>query len=157
MLVRKLRLQKGWSQEQLAFMTGLSVRTIQRAERGLPQSLETRKALAAVFEVDISHFEPEEGNMSEEDKLLKSEEAYAIQYVQGIKRFYQHLILFLVMLGFAGAIYYAHGFIPAYIQFIIVAWALGLILNCLLAFEVFNLFGPKWEKKQVEKRLGRKL
>ncbi|WP_428831123.1 helix-turn-helix domain-containing protein, partial [Campylobacter coli] len=30
MIVRKLRLQRGWSQDQLATMTGLSVRTIQR-------------------------------------------------------------------------------------------------------------------------------
>ncbi|MCP3290272.1 helix-turn-helix domain-containing protein, partial [Aeromonas hydrophila] len=28
MIVRKLRLQRGWSQEQLAAFTGLSVRTI---------------------------------------------------------------------------------------------------------------------------------
>lgn len=32
MIVRKLRLQRGWSQEQLATLTGLSVRTIQRIE-----------------------------------------------------------------------------------------------------------------------------
>ena len=34
MLVQKLRLQRGWSQEQLAVVSGLSVRTIQRIERG---------------------------------------------------------------------------------------------------------------------------
>lgn len=33
MIVRKLRLQRGWSQEQLATLTGLSVRTIQRIGR----------------------------------------------------------------------------------------------------------------------------
>lgn len=52
MLVRKLRLQRGWSQEQLAEFAGLSVRAIQRAERGFPQSLEPRKAFAAVFGAD---------------------------------------------------------------------------------------------------------
>ncbi|WP_345775811.1 hypothetical protein [Vibrio sp. 99-8-1] len=25
------------------------------------------------------------------------------------------------------------------------------------AFEVFTMFGPKWEKRQIEKKLGRKL
>ena len=34
LLIQKLRLQRGWSQEQLAELTGLSVRTIQRIERG---------------------------------------------------------------------------------------------------------------------------
>lgn len=38
MIIRKLRLQRGWSQEQLAELTGLSTRTIQRIERGQPCS-----------------------------------------------------------------------------------------------------------------------
>ncbi len=41
MLVQKLRLQRGWSQEQLATVSGLSVRTIPRIERGQSASLET--------------------------------------------------------------------------------------------------------------------
>ncbi|WP_296082988.1 helix-turn-helix transcriptional regulator [uncultured Agrobacterium sp.] len=41
MLVQKLRLQRGWSQEQLATVSGFSVRTIQRIERGQSASLET--------------------------------------------------------------------------------------------------------------------
>lgn len=45
MLVQKLRLQRGWSQEQLAEVAGVSVRTIQRLERGQPGSLKTLKAL----------------------------------------------------------------------------------------------------------------
>lgn len=54
MIVKKLRDQKRWSQEQLADACGLNVRTIQRVERGNKASLETLKCLAAVFEVDIS-------------------------------------------------------------------------------------------------------
>jgi Predicted transcription factor, homolog of eukaryotic MBF1 len=34
MIVRKLRLQRGWSQDQLAQLSDLSIRTIQRIERG---------------------------------------------------------------------------------------------------------------------------
>jgi transcriptional regulator with XRE-family HTH domain len=34
MTLQKLRIQKGWSQEQLADLSGSSVRTIQRIERG---------------------------------------------------------------------------------------------------------------------------
>ena len=54
MLVQKLRVQRGWSQEQLAELTGLSARTIQRIERGQNASAESLKAIAAVFEVDLS-------------------------------------------------------------------------------------------------------
>ena len=34
MLIRKLRLQRGWAQEQLAELCDFSVRTIQRLEKG---------------------------------------------------------------------------------------------------------------------------
>jgi len=60
MLIQKLRLQRGWSQEQLADLSGLSVRTIQRLERGQPASVESLKALGAAFEIDFSDLkEPE--------------------------------------------------------------------------------------------------
>ena len=54
MIVKKLRTERNWSQEQLAEFCGLSVRTIQRVESGNRASLETLKCLASVFEVDIS-------------------------------------------------------------------------------------------------------
>lgn len=54
MIVKKLRTDKNWSQEQVATFSGLSIRTIQRVESGQSASLETLKSLASVFEVDIS-------------------------------------------------------------------------------------------------------
>jgi len=54
MIVKRLREKRGWTQEQLAECCGLSVRTIQRVERGENASLETLQSLASVFEVDIS-------------------------------------------------------------------------------------------------------
>jgi len=49
--IRRLRELHAWSQERLAEIAGLSVRTVQRVERGGGASLETRMALAAAFEV----------------------------------------------------------------------------------------------------------
>lgn len=54
MLVKKLRVERKWSQEQLATLSGLSVRTIQRVESGQSASMETLKSLASVFDVEIS-------------------------------------------------------------------------------------------------------
>lgn len=54
MIVKKLRAEKNWSQEQVASFSGLSIRTIQRVESGQKASIETLKSLASVFEVDIS-------------------------------------------------------------------------------------------------------
>lgn len=46
MSLRELRLQRGWSQEQLADVSGVSVRTIQRVEGGRPPGRATAAALA---------------------------------------------------------------------------------------------------------------
>lgn len=54
MHIRELRLARGWSQEQLAELSGLSVRTIQRLENGQKAGLESLNALAAVFAVPLS-------------------------------------------------------------------------------------------------------
>ena len=59
MIVRRLREKRNWSQEQLAIMSGLSTRTIQRIESGNKASLESLKALASVFEIDISKLQEE--------------------------------------------------------------------------------------------------
>jgi transcriptional regulator with XRE-family HTH domain len=59
MILKRLRENKKWSQEQLAIMAGLSVRTIQRIERGQSASLESLKSLASVLEVSISTLEQE--------------------------------------------------------------------------------------------------
>lgn len=59
MVLKQLREKRKISQEQLASMAGLSVRTIQRIERGHKASFESLKSLAAVLEVNISTLEQE--------------------------------------------------------------------------------------------------
>jgi transcriptional regulator with XRE-family HTH domain len=49
--IRELRLARQWSQDQLATLSGLNLRTIQRLESGAKISSESLRALAAVFEV----------------------------------------------------------------------------------------------------------
>lgn len=49
--LRELRAARQWSQEQLANLSGLNLRTIQRLESGAKISTESLRALAAVFEV----------------------------------------------------------------------------------------------------------
>lgn len=48
-LVKAFREARQWSQEQLAEISGLSTRTVQRVEEGQTSSLDTRRALAAAF------------------------------------------------------------------------------------------------------------
>ena len=55
--LRELRKEKGWSQEDLSGFSGLSVKTINRVENGhVTPSVETAKALAAVFELPFAIF-----------------------------------------------------------------------------------------------------
>ena len=59
MILSKLRKDRGWSQEHLAKLSGLSVRTIQRIECGKKASLDSLMSLASVLEVDISTLKQE--------------------------------------------------------------------------------------------------
>ena len=153
MIVRKLRLQRGWTQEHLAELTGLSVRSIQRLERGQSPSLETLKALAAVLEVDRSLFKPGETPMPNPSTITPEEES-AIEYVKGVKDFYTHLFMYLLFVAVFG---FFLGFKHPLILWGSIGWGIGVIVHGLNVFEVINFLGPNWEKKQIEKRLGRPL
>lgn len=56
-IVKDLRNQKSWSQEHLASVSGLSLRTIQRIENSGACSLESKKALASVFNIESTTLE----------------------------------------------------------------------------------------------------
>lgn len=51
-LVRQARQQRGWTQQQLAELSDLSIRTIQRVENQGVGSHETVAALCSVFEIE---------------------------------------------------------------------------------------------------------
>ena len=55
--VRKWREQRAWSQDHLAEVTGLSLRTIQRVEAEGKASNETRMALASAFGCSLAELE----------------------------------------------------------------------------------------------------
>ena len=60
-LVKKLRTEKSWSQEELATVSGLNLRTVQRIESEATASLQSKKALAAAFDMtvkDLEHTDP---------------------------------------------------------------------------------------------------
>lgn len=51
-LIRKMREVFQWAQETLAELAGLNVRTVQRVENAKSASTDTRRALAAAFEIE---------------------------------------------------------------------------------------------------------
>ena len=52
--IRAERETRAWSQEHLATVSGLGLRTIQRIEKTGAASFESARALAAVFEVSVA-------------------------------------------------------------------------------------------------------
>lgn len=152
MIVRKLRLKRGWSQSQLAEMAGVTTRTIQRIEQGHRPSMETCKALASVFEVDLSLLQPEDEKMQNETEL-KADEQQALLYAKHMKEFYEFLITYVVL-----AIVFLIAFHGEPVVYIIFAGlGVGLIVQGLIAFEVVSFMSPGWEKRLAERKLGRKL
>ena len=97
MIVRTLRIQRGWSQDQLAQLSGLSVRTIQRIERGKTAGLESLKSLAAVFEVNSQDLQQE--TVMDTHTNLSDKEVKIIEHVKDIKDFYSHVINYGVVVG----------------------------------------------------------
>ena len=156
MLVQKLRLQRGWSQQQLAELSGLNVRTIQRIEKGQEPSVESLKSLAAVFNVEFSTLK-EQGMDNVISESQSAEEILAFNQVRKLKGFYIHLAQYVLVIAVLTVINVLTTPNRWWVQWVIMGWGVGVFFHWLQISERFGLFGSKWEKEQVEKRLGRKL
>jgi transcriptional regulator with XRE-family HTH domain len=156
MLVQKLRLQRGWSQQQLAELSGLNVRTIQRIEKGQEPSVESLKSLAAVFNVEFSTLK-EQGMDNAVSETQSAEEILAFNQVRKLKGFYIHLAQYVLVIAVLTVINALTTPNRWWVQWVVMGWGIGVFFHWLQISERFGLFGSKWEKEQVEKRLGRKL
>jgi transcriptional regulator with XRE-family HTH domain len=155
MIVRKLRLQRGWTQDQLSEISGLSIRTIQRLERGAKPSLETAKSLAAIFEVDFQSFQPWELDMNspEKEPAVAEDEKSAMLYA---KRVTEYILGAIVTLIVAGFLIYKEG--PTE-KLLLVLGALGIamVIHGLFVFEILRFPTVNFERRLAERKLGRKL
>lgn len=204
LIVQKLRLQRGWSQQQLAELSGLSSRTIQRIEGGQKATAESLKSLAAVFEVDFQALRsaldespalsasvasvpfaqplplPQEGTAPDRaempamtstnlpftprdatpDDFLKdmpADEVQAFRDVRRLRGFYIHALQYvfvitgLVILNatLSPGRWWAHW--PA------LGWGIGLAAHGLAIWKRNPILGAEWERRQIERRIGRKL
>ncbi|WP_316861384.1 helix-turn-helix domain-containing protein [uncultured Cohaesibacter sp.] len=179
MIIRKLRLDKGLSQEQLADMAGISTRTLQRIERGAKASPETLKCLAAVLEVQFQDLRKEQTMTTEFDNSqsqfqqqqdpaaravnpaqilpqLSAEETAAMEYVRDIKSFYTHATVYVCVMVLLLIINLWTS--PDYLWVIwpALGWGIGVAINGFNTFEVINIFGDDWERRQIEKRLKKR-
>lgn len=148
MNIRNLRLQRGWSQSHLADIVGVNVRTIQRIEQGDKAGLETALSLASVLGVDVSDINSNSRDAIEDSKIE------AAGYIKGIKEFYGHLCLY-VLLAIGSLIQW--GFSISILVWFFIFWAVCLTIHGLTCFDKTTFIGPKWEKTVIERRTGKKL
>ena len=153
-------------------MAGVTTRTIQRIERGHRPGLETGKALAAVFEVELSNFLPEEPEMNSlmhandtplDDtsttqpgsgkETLAEDEREAMEYVQRVKGFVALLAMYVCFLAI---FVFVRGPDPRVLT-IFGIMGLGILVQGLVTLEKVPFLSVNWEKCMVEKRLGRRL
>ncbi|CAL2076363.1 HTH cro/C1-type domain-containing protein [Tenacibaculum sp. 190524A05c] len=144
--IKKMRLERHWSQEQLAEMSGLSVRTIQRIENGENAGLESLKSLAAVFETNI-----EDSNKKTELEQIRKEEAY----IQKLKGFYKLLGLAVLNLIFFFLIAINDSKSEGWYVFLymLIAWIAFLGIY---SFISFDFFGEEWKNRMIKKKFGNK-
>jgi len=150
MPIQKLRLKRGWSQQQLADASGLSVRTIQRLENGHAASTESLKCLAAVFEVDFA-------TLAAGDTMDDRQEQEAFRYVRRLRGFYVHLFQYVFVIAGLTAINLIFTPHRLWVIWVIAGWGVGLLGHAFMVFRPAWFLGPEWERAQVEKRLGRSL
>jgi len=156
LLVQKLRVRRGWSQEQLAEVSGLSVRTIQRIERGQTPSAESLKAIASVFEVDFTDLREPQMETAASPRI-SADETLALTRVRKIKAFYMHLVQYCAVITIMAVInLLTH---PRYFWVVwpAIGWGSAVLLHGLHAFDKVPFLNGEWERRQVEKYLGRKL
>lgn len=138
-LIKKMRQERQWSQEQLAEMTGLSVRTIQRIEHDHKAGLESIKALSAVFEIEI--VEQDTDGTAQKEKEEK--------YIQSIKGLYQW-----VMWAVLSLIYPVISVIRGDMSWTVIGWMLfsWSVFFVIYGISNFDFFGDKWKEKLLKKK-----
>jgi len=154
MLVQKLRLQHGWSQQQLAELSDLSVRTVQRIEQGKDAGTESLKSLASVFEIDFSTLLSEQGMDNNDKQGLSSDEFLAFKQERKLRRFYIHLTQYVLVVSCLAIVNLVQTPGRLWVLWVAFGWGIGILSHAMATFKIVPFIGADWEKRQVEKRLG---
>jgi len=148
---RALRLARAWSQEQLAELSGLSVRTVQRIENGDQPSLETLSALAAVFEVSVEDLS---GPDAPGDDALDQRIAEAKSYLAEEGRFYRSVITAIVVCTLLLVLNHFTASTSVWSLWVAGIWSALLVIRGMRTF-VFREPISRWQQKRLRQMLRR--
>lgn len=138
MTLKNIRVQRNWSQDDLAQASGLSVRTVQRVERTNKAGLESLKSLAAAFDIDVAELR-DALNATSDDNDDKNVRAKTIIQFFSISGALVLLMVFPLMSALKDSSNWG--------AFAVMFFSLALILGVF----AWQTFGSSWEKKIIEK------
>lgn len=84
---------------------------------------------------------------------LSIEEERVMREVEDIKWFYEHALSFAVIIPFLWLINYLTSTAYWWAIWPTLGWGLGLALHGISTFNLLKLFGPEWERREINKRL----
>lgn len=121
--IKRLRLERAWSQEQLGAVAGISARTVQRLETGQPPSLDTLKALAAAFDLPVAALRAA-GNPTEEAPPMPATATFATRH-----RFRRHLTVYLLVMAGLAALNLSRGPDHLWVIYPLLGWGVPLAVQ----------------------------
>ncbi|PXW43867.1 2TM domain-containing protein [Dickeya zeae] len=150
--IKSQRLARAWSQEQLAELSALSVRTIQRIENGERASLETLSAIAAAFGVNVTTLMPEDSEQAASGDSLALRISQARTQVEQESRFWRSLLLFVpvnIVLVVINLWVNPHTY---WFIWPLLAWGGALLVRATRIFWLRDRWS-RWEQERLQKML----
>ena len=90
-------------------------------------------------------------NLDNENKYIKAKER-----VEKIKKFYGHLLSYLIFIGFlAGLNYYTDGWRYPWFLWAAFGWGIGLFFHALKALDWNPFMGKDWEERKIKEYMDR--
>ncbi|MGF7437004.1 helix-turn-helix domain-containing protein [Lentilactobacillus senioris] len=147
--ILNLRKAKGWTQEQLADQSGLSIRTIQRLESGSDASLDTLRLVAEALNVSVEDLfiQVEDPNKEKEITEFTEEQSSQISKRQADENLFRllktsYFVLMLISAAFIGKVSIANQAIVGTI------WAAIFILG----FAILRYVKSAWWEPQLDSK-----
>ena len=156
MNLQQLRTDRGWSQEQLAELSGVSARTIQRIENGSNAGLDTLNSLAAAFQTDIAALTSAPRAVEGATHPLRDDfqQLRASRQNRRRREFFLHLATFGLIIPFLVALNLTLS--PSYYWVIwpILGWGAAVILHWITVFRMPGFLDQEWEEHELSQRLN---
>ena len=128
--IKRWREDRCWSQEHLAETAGVSLRTIQRLERGESVSRDTVMALAASFDVDAGALTVDVAEEAAKAAIARERE----KNMQFMQSFWIHLATYVFVIGLLTAINLAARPEDIWVLWPAIGWGIGVAAHGMTAF-----------------------